>query len=205
VITFLRGIVAKTGDGYVDLDVNGVGYRVRVPADVAMVLQPESAVTLYTYHHIREDAQELYGFLDADHREWFELLLGVSGIGPKGAMQVVSAADYGRFLGAISGDDTTYLSGLPGIGKKTAQRMVIDLKDKVRPLAGGALATVGADSGNTGETGTLQRDLVEALQSLGYNERQAMDVVLRVLATLEEGQHTTLEAALTKCLQSMAG
>lgn len=203
-ITFLRGILAEVGDGFMDVDVNGVGYRVRVPVSASVRVHLEATVTLYTYHHIREDAQELYGFLDKQDRDWFELLLSVSGIGPKGALQIVGSADYGRFLGAIVSEDTNYLSGLPGVGKKTAQRMVLDLKDKVKPLIGTLPEAVSAPTGTDAAVKTLQGDLIDALNALGYNDRQALEAVSRVLTNNPEAASYTLETALTKCLQSMA-
>jgi Holliday junction DNA helicase RuvA len=203
VIIFVRGLIVETAQGCVDVDVQGLGYRVWVPDRTALELQQGTEVTLHTYHYIREDSQELYGFLSESHREWFTLLIGVSGIGPKLALQIISAADYRHFVASVQSEDNAYLCQLPGIGKKTAQRLILDLKDKMKELyvpnddnpSLQHTLTEGEE-----QAGSLQTDVVEALKSLGYNERQAVTAVTNVLA---QHQDWTLESALTRCLQQM--
>ena len=164
-ITRLRGtVVARTAAGLV-VEVGGVGYLVAATPRVAARVGEETAVE--TYLHVREDALQLYGFATAEERELFELLLGVSGIGPKVALAIVSGSPPAELRRAIARDDLARFEAIPGIGRKTAQRVVMELKDK---LAGPALA------GPVGE-GTLARD---ALVELGFSvvdaERALADV-----------------------------
>jgi Holliday junction DNA helicase RuvA len=154
VIARLRGtVVARTAAGLV-VEVGGVGYLVAATPRVAARVGEETAVE--TYLHVREDALQLYGFATAEERELFELLLGVSGIGPKVALAIVSGSPPGELRRAIARDDLARFEAIPGIGRKTAQRVVMELKDK---LAGPALA------GPVGEA-TLARD---ALVELGFS------------------------------------
>ncbi|QQE77463.1 Holliday junction branch migration protein RuvA [Alicyclobacillus sp. SO9] len=202
-IIFVRGLIAETSAGCVDVDVQGVGYRVWVPDRTAVEMQRGTETMLYTYHYIREDSQELYGFLTDSERAWFTLLIGVSGIGPKVALQIISSADYQRFVSSVQMEDSAYLCQLPGIGKKTAQRLILDLKDKMSNLyvaSDGPLTSQRAAAADTEYPESLRSDVVEALKSLGYNERQAVTAVTSVLSHNEDW---TLETALTRCLQQM--
>jgi Holliday junction DNA helicase RuvA len=133
VISRLRGVVAaRTGAGVV-LDVGGVGYLVAATPRVKARVGEET--TVETYLHVREDALQLYGFASADERELFELLLGVSGIGPKVALAIVSGSTPDELRRAIVREDTARFEAIPGIGRKIAQRVVLELKEKLGPLA----------------------------------------------------------------------
>ena len=132
-ISRLRGtVVARSGAGIV-VDVGGVGYLVAATPRVQARLGEETTVD--TYLHVREDALQLYGFASADERELFELLLGVSGIGPKVALAIVSGSTPAELRRAIAREDTARFEAIPGIGRKTAQRVVLDLKDKLGVVA----------------------------------------------------------------------
>jgi holliday junction DNA helicase RuvA len=144
VIARLRGIVAaRTGSGLV-LDVGGVGYLLAATPRVRARVGEEA--TVETYLHVREDALQLYGFAGADERELFELLLGVSGVGPKVALAIVSGSAPAELRRAIARDDTARFEAIPGIGRKTAQRVVLELKEKMaissdaEPAGGAVLA-----------------------------------------------------------------
>src|SRR3954447_7575257 len=128
-IARLRGTVAaRTGAGVV-IDVGGVGYLVAATPRVRAPVGEET--TVETYLHVREDALQLYGFASAEERELFELLLGVSGVGPKVALAIVSGSTPGELRRAIVRDDTARFEAIPGIGRKTAQRVVLELKEKL--------------------------------------------------------------------------
>ena len=131
-IGFLRGVVAaRTTDGFF-LDVSGVGYRLACSATTLAALPPEGAETrVWTHLHVREDALSLFGFATESEQRIFEALLGVSGVGPKVALQVCSAFTPDALRKALVTDDVAAISSVPGIGKKTAQRMIIDLKEKL--------------------------------------------------------------------------
>ena len=164
-ISRLRGkAVAWDADGLV-LDVNGVGYRLF--ATLAAVKKAEGAdeVVLETHLHVREDAMQLFGFADADERELFEQLLSVSGVGPKVALAIVSGYSPGELRRAIVREDDALFQSIPGIGKKTAQRVVLELKEKIAPLAAVEAPHLGAGDGHI-----VARD---ALVELGYSAAEA--------------------------------
>ena len=138
-IARLRGIVAARTPAGLVLDVGGVGYLVAATPRVAAGRGEEA--TVETYLHVREDALQLYGFASADERELFELLLGVSGIGPKVALAIVSGSPPADLRRAIARDDLARFEAIPGIGRKTAQRVVMELKDKLAEPAGAGSAS----------------------------------------------------------------
>jgi holliday junction DNA helicase RuvA len=142
VISRLRGVVAARSAAGIVLDVGGVGYLVAATPRVSARVGDEA--TVETYLHVREDALQLYGFASAEERELFELLLGVSGIGPKVALAIVSGSPPAELRRAIARDDLARFEAIPGIGRKTAQRVVMELKEKISEPAsvgsvGGAL------------------------------------------------------------------
>jgi Holliday junction DNA helicase RuvA len=140
VISRLRGIPVRSGDGLV-LDVNGVGYLVHATPSVLRRADSGGELAVETYLVVREDALQLYGFADAEERQLFEQLLGVSGVGPKVALAIVSGSPPAELRRAIALDDTARFEAIPGIGKKTAQRVVLELKEKLgglEPVALGA-------------------------------------------------------------------
>jgi Holliday junction DNA helicase RuvA len=177
VIAQLRGIVARSSGSYVVLDVNGVGYKVNVPLTVIENL-PESTqpLTLITHTQVREDDISLFGFLDEVELRVFELLLTVSGVGPKVALGLLSALTADDLAQAISSDDVRTLTKVPGVGAKTAQRMVLELKEKILQFGFeqrvGKVATTGAVKKPEGNAALLE-DAVSALTNLGYNKPEA--------------------------------
>lgn len=204
-IAFLRGEVFQLGAGYADVDVHGIGYRVWMPDSAITQIDTGQTVHLYTHHHVREDAILLYGFSTERDRDWFELLITVSGIGPKGALTLMSASGADAFLSAVANDDTAWLCTLPGIGKKTAQRLLIELKDKLDGFAlpdAAAYKTVDQNGGTTAvrSLGQVGKDIVEALLVLGYNERQAAETVAKVL---QINPAETVEAGLKLALRQL--
>jgi Holliday junction DNA helicase RuvA len=154
-IARLRGTVAaRTAAGLV-LDVGGVGYLVAATPRVAARVGEEA--TVETYLHVREDALQLYGFASAEERELFELLLGVSGVGPKVALAIVSGSPSADLRRAIAREDTARFEAIPGIGRKTAQRVVLELREKM---------TIPGDAGTAGDAVTARDALVELGWSL---------------------------------------
>jgi holliday junction DNA helicase RuvA len=139
VIARLRGTVAARTTAGVVLDVGGVGYLVAATPRVSARVGEEA--TVETYLHVREDALQLYGFASADERELFELLLGVSGVGPKVALAIVSGSTPTELRRAIAREDTARFEAIPGIGRKTAQRVVLELREKMAGSAGAEMAS----------------------------------------------------------------
>jgi len=164
-ISRLRGkAVAWDADGLV-LDVNGVGYRLFATPAAVKKADGADEVVLETHLHVREDAMQLFGFADADERELFEQLLSVSGVGPKVALAIVSGYSPGELRRAIVREDDALFQSIPGIGKKTAQRVVLELKEKMAPLAAAEAPHLGAGDGHI-----VARD---ALVELGYSAAEA--------------------------------
>src|SRR5690348_13964182 len=133
-IVFLRGTVFSKSAMNLDIDVQGIGYRVWVTERFAGEKQEQEEIFVYTYQHIREDSNVLYGFETELERVLFEMLLTVSGIGPKVALQIINSAAVNDFVYAVQTEDLGMLCHLPGIGKKTAQRLIVELKDKLANL-----------------------------------------------------------------------
>ena len=164
-IARLTGVLAEKSPPYVLVDVHGVGYDVQVPMSTFYNL-PElgATVTLLTQFIVREDAQLLYGFLTATERESFRELIKISGVGPRIALALLSGLSSNDLAQAVAAQDTTRLVKVPGIGKKTAERLLLELKGKIAP----ALATPGF-----APVSDRQADILQALIALGYSDKEA--------------------------------
>ena len=181
-IDFLRGKPVFVDSDFVVLDVRDVGYRVFCPNPYAFAGKADQTVTLFIHHHVREDAVQLFGFATREEQSLFRKLLDVTGIGPRVAVGVLSGGAPERIVAAIQSDDLAFLTRLPGIGKKTAQRIVLDLKDKLDgigiPVALGAVGSAGeetvAASGVRGSAGlsVAWREAKDALMALGYTDAE---------------------------------
>ena len=173
-IAFLEGIVAAKQAGLCLVDVNGVGYEVSLPAADSERLPAEGeAVTLHTVYLVREDTVSLFGFLSQESRRLFKVLLGVNGVGPRAALAVLSGLSREALEDIVAAQDAGRLAKLPGIGKKTAERLILELRDKlkvdVRNIAGAPAAT-----------GEEYAEALEALQTLGYPAVRARTALQRV-------------------------
>jgi Holliday junction DNA helicase RuvA len=175
VIDYLKGPVVHVETEYIVMDVRDVGYRVFTPNPYAFA-KKEGPVTVYIHHHVREDAVLLFGFPSRDEQTLFRKLLEVSGIGPRVALGILSGGRPDAVIAAIQQENLAFLTKLPGIGKKTAQRMILDLKDKLigAGLDGGLLTAGGvpldlsASAANGQGAGTAWPEAREALMALGY-------------------------------------
>jgi Holliday junction DNA helicase RuvA len=177
-IAQLRGTVARTAGSAVVLDVNGVGYKVNVPVSVLQTLpaEPDKAVTLVTATLVREDDISLYGFANEQELAAFELLLTVSGIGPKAALTLLSAMTAGDVARAVSSGDVRTLTRVPGVGPKTAQRMVLELKEKFAQLGFETKVqqlAAGEQVRQRDSMETTADEVISALMNLGYNKAEA--------------------------------
>ena len=190
-ISSLRGILESLGNDHVVVQVAGVGLRVYVPASVPETLGvPGEPVTLYTVLLIREEVPTLYGFPSAEGKRLFELLLGVSGVGPKIAMALLSAMKPDDAAVAIVSGNADLLSSVPGIGKRTAGRIIVDLQAKLqREWEAAAIGARGAHD-----------DVAAALQALGYSAAE----VQKAVATLEDAADLSLEEQVRRALQQLA-
>ena len=193
-IAFLRGYVAALYEGTAVIDVGGVGYEVRVAGETVQRLAAagrDEEVLVYTYTYLREDQLALYGFVSREDLELFKLLITVSGIGPKGGLALLSVGTADDLRFAIMTGDSKMISRAPGIGKKTAERVIIDLRDKVSGMrdaemlaiaAGnaGISAAGGFDAGSAGFAGrqdSAAEEAIEALTALGYSRAEASKAV----------------------------
>ncbi len=173
-IGFLRGNPVYIGKDYCLLDVGGVGYRVYADARTLQTMHIGSETMVYTYLSVREDALTLYGFSEQQSYELFLELISVSGIGPKVAMGIISSITAERFARAIQGKEIKVLTKLPGIGKKSAERMVLELKDKVGWVRSDDDAP---DNEFVPIEDSVASEAVQALISLGYSEDEIMPVM----------------------------
>jgi Holliday junction DNA helicase RuvA len=164
-ISRLTGLLAEKSPPHVLLDVNGVGYEVSVPMSTFYNLPELGAkVTLLTQFIVREDAQLLYGFLTAVERESFRELIKISGVGPRIALALLSGLSANELAQAVSAQDTARLVKVPGIGKKTAERLLLELKGKLAPVLATPGFAVASDN---------QADILQALIALGYSDKEA--------------------------------
>lgn len=173
-IVYLTGKLAEKHPTRAVLDVGGVGYEVFIPlSSYDRLPAADSQCTVLTYHHVREDAQILFGFMTEGERSMFKLLIGTTGIGPKLALSALSGLSVRELKTAIASGDTRRLSSISGIGKKVAERMVVELKDKISD--GEVFEAV---AGEEDPADSLSRDAVLALIALGYKQDQARKMVL---------------------------
>ena len=196
-IGFLRGRIADKQLNTLIVDVQGVGYEVHVPLSTFYDAGEQGAeITLRIHTHVREDALQLYGFLTELERQLFERLISVSGIGPKLAIAVLSGMDSRDLLACVQRGDVARLTGIPGIGKKTAERIVLELRDRLAQLPGAAPVDVAPVNG----ADRVRGDLLSALQNLGYHRPQAEKAVDATLQTMSE---PTFEHALKVALREL--
>jgi Holliday junction DNA helicase RuvA len=197
-ITFLRGKLAEVLPTQVTVDVNGVGYNVLIPlSSYDKLPAPGNPVHLLTHLAVREDAHTLYGFMTAAEREMFRLLINtVSGIGPKIALNILSGISVVAFRGAVANGDVKALSQISGVGRKTAERIVVELKDKIGPT--GAWEASSAQRGLSPAEQKIN-DAVLALMALGFKQLEAHDAVRAAVAAL--GPEAAVEQIVRACLK----
>ena len=203
-IAFLKGEIVDLTEGSVVLDVNGVGYEVLVPGQLLSMLEGiGSRVKLDTYMQVREDAVVLFGFLTKDDLQMFRLLTGVSGVGPKAGLNILSTlgADDLRF--AILADDVKRIAKTPGIGAKTAQKIILELKDKLdlqdvfeKKSASGQITPEAAAAAGS----QVVQEAVEALVALGYGSTEA----LKAVRSVQPAEDMDVETVLKEALKRMA-
>jgi Holliday junction DNA helicase RuvA len=200
-ITFLHGKVVEALPTQVTVDVNGVGYEALIPLSSFDKLPlPGQSVRLLTQLVVREDAHTLYGFMTQEERDLFRLLVHtVSGIGPKTALNVLSGISVTAFRGAVANGDIKSLSKISGVGKKTAERIVVELKDKIGMA--GAWEAASAKHGLSGDEQRIN-DAVLALMALGFKQIDAHDSVRAAQAML--GAQATVEELVRACLKKGA-
>ena len=192
-ISYVRGVLDYKEPNLVIVDINGIGYEVFVPLSTYQKLPAVGGqVKLHTYHHVREDTMQLYGFLSSEEKEVFELVLSISGVGTKVALSILSFISVNEFRRAIAQGDMKTLTKIPGIGKKSAERMVLELKDKIGDIQidERMLRLLEAESTN---------DAVSALLTLGASQSAAEYAVYRAERLL--GEEAKIEDLIAQALK----
>lgn len=198
-IAYVKGIIEDIVEDDVVIDVGGLGYHVRISADTAAKLPGiGEKAKLYTYMNVREDAIQLFGFLSRNDLEIFKKCITVSGIGPKGALAILSVLDADSLRYAIMSGDVKAITKAPGIGARTAERLILELKDKIQ-IDESMISREIKASRPAGQADTPQkREAVEALVSLGYGQAEAMKAVNAIEGIEEMDSGAVLKAALKK-------
>ncbi len=196
-IAQLKGSLLRKQPQEVVVDVAGVGYRVLIPVSTFYRLGDEgSAVSLRIHTHVRDDAFVLFGFADAREQTLFERLIQVAGVGPKLALNILSGIEVPELVDAIRSDDLPRLTRIPGVGKKTAERILVETRDKLGSLAAGPEPAVPAP------TGKMEQDLLSALANLGYSRPEVKRGVERALREQPDGR---FEDLLRHALGALSG
>src|SRR5438477_3228477 len=192
----LRGRLAEKRPNQVLVDVGGVGYLVQVPLSTYGALgELHTEVTLLIHTHVREDALALYGFVSAREKHFFEMLLSASGVGPTLALKILSGMSVEELVPAIRGSDLARLTRIPGVGRKTAERMVVELKDRLEAVA------IEAERPAAVSPAGVEADVVSALVNLGYDSRTAENAVTDAKREVGAGN---FEKLLRGALQSLS-
>ena len=199
---YIKGILAEITEDAIIVENQGIGYEIAVPGQVFDYLPSvDEEVKIYTYHYVREDAILLYGFLTKEDVRIFKMLIGVSGIGPKGALSILSVLSTDDLRFAILGDDAKAIAKAPGVGAKTAQRVIIELKDKLS--LEDAFEQKLANQAQKAELNPavgVKNEAILALTSLGYSQSEA----LKVLQGIEISPDDQVEDVLKMALKQMA-
>ncbi len=175
-IASLKGIVLSKKPEGIIVDVGGVGYHVSIPlSSLSYIPEKGETVFLHTYTYVKEDALQLFGFLSEEERKVFVTLMGVSGIGPKLGLAILSGMPVQKFIGAVSSEDVPLLSTIPGLGSKTSARVILELKGKLPSLAAG--------DGSPGQENSASEDAVSALVNLGYKKAASDRAVEKAVKT----------------------
>jgi Holliday junction DNA helicase RuvA len=198
-IAHVRGELIRAEADAAIVDCGGVGYRCLIPTSTRNRLPPPgSQVLLHTSFQVREDALTLYGFLTPEELGFFELLLRVDGVGPKVALALLSTLTPEQARRSIVLEDVTALCRVPGVGKKTAQRIVLELKEKVGSLSGGSIPVIDLHAGvAAAPAGDLVAETIEALQALGYSRTEATEALARARKEAPEGADVALLVRLS--------
>jgi Holliday junction DNA helicase RuvA len=197
-LEYIRGRLVTKQPTLAVIDVNGLGYALKISLSTYQKLpEQDSEVELKTYLHVREDVFQFYGFFDDTERDLFTGLLGISGIGPKLAQTVLSGLSAEKLAKAIQSGDEATLSSISGIGKKTAQRLIVELKDKLKSMR---IELAGEEEKSKQILGVSGEEVLMALLSLGYGRSQAEKAISKVQ---QSGQSLTVEEMIKQALQAI--
>lgn len=199
--SYMKGELVEISEDAIVLEVNQIGYNIHIPASMIDSFHGiGQEIKIYTYFHVKEDSMKLYGFLTRDDLNIFKLLLGVNGIGPKGALAILTVMTPDDLRFAVLGEDAKTIAKAPGIGTKTAQRLILELKDKLslEDAFEAKSRHVSEEAGNFGSV--VKSEAVQALTALGYSSTEALKAVNGVVIT----EDATVEEVLKAALKQMA-
>jgi holliday junction DNA helicase RuvA len=201
-IALISGKIAYKGISSIVVDANGIGYRIFIPLTTFYELpEADEIVTLHVHTHVKQDAINLFGFYTIQERDLFQLMISVSGIGPKIAMNILSGITANDLLQAISRGDVAKLVSIPGVGRKMAERLILELKEKVIKKMTMEQIPAADDQYKAGEM--IKEDVLSALVNLGYKNNTAKDALDKVMQLSKED--LTLDQLLKKTLKILAG
>lgn len=199
--SYIKGELVEILEDVIVVEAGQIGYNIHIPAsmiDNFMGIGQE--VKIYTYLQVKEDDMQLYGFLSRDDLNIFKLLLGVNGIGPKGALAILSVMTPDDLRFAVLGEDSKAIAKAPGIGSKTAQRVILELKDKLSLEEAFEAKTNHIAEANSNAASSIKNEAVQALTALGYSSSEA----LKAVSAVELNEHITVEEVLKQALKQMA-
>jgi len=192
-IHHLKGQLVEKNPTYVVISCNGVGYMVNISLHTFSLLSDSENITLYTHLHIKEDSHTLYGFFQKSEREIFKLLISVSGVGTSTARTMLSSLEPNQVKEAIAHEDVATIQSVKGIGAKTAQRVILDLKDKI-------LKVYGEDEVFVPQDNTIKEEALSALETLGYARKQATRVVDKII---KDSVNPSVESIIKQALKNL--
>lgn len=175
-IAYIKGVLREILDESIIVEVNGIGYHIICPNPFIFQSSLNKEIKVYTYHHVREDAELLYGFQTQDEKKLFMQLISVSGIGPKGAIGIMANIDIAQFVAAIEREDAKYLTSFPGVGKKTSRQIILDLKGKLTSMFSLSTPDMSKDVAVQGSKDQYQ-EAKAALAALGYTDKEIKTVM----------------------------
>lgn len=193
-IAYIKGKLTFIQEETIIVDVHGIGYEIICPNPFIFQSSLEQELFIHTYHHVREDIQQLYGFKDEDEKYLFTKLISVSGIGPKSAIGILSSVHVPDFIAAVEMEDEKYLTQFPGVGKKTARQIMLDLKGKLTNMI--VLEEKQDTTASEPSNNVQLLEAKEALQALGYTDRE----IQFVMPTLQSEGLTETDAAIRRAL-----
>ncbi|MFS0751323.1 Holliday junction branch migration protein RuvA [Oceanobacillus sp. 1P07AA] len=199
-IAYIKGTLVSLGDESLIIDVGGIGYEIVCPNPFVFQDLLNQQIHIQTYHHVREDAQILFGFRNKDEKYLFTKLISVSGIGPKGALAILAGVDISGFISAVENEDDKFLTSFPGVGKKTARQIILDLKGKLTS----ELSITDEQQKNSNinvSDNEVFSEAKEALKALGYTDKEIKQVLPHLK---KENGELSIDEAIRKALALLA-
>lgn len=198
-IAYVKGTLVSLGDESLIVDVGGIGYEIVCPNPFIFQDLLNQQIHIQTYHHVREDAQILFGFRNKDEKYLFTKLISVSGIGPKGALAILAGVDISGFISAVENEDDKFLTSFPGVGKKTARQIILDLKGKLASVF--SVSDEQQKSRSINVNDNEYSEAMEALKALGYTDKEVKQVLPHLK---KENVELSTDEAIRKALALLA-